>query len=104
MTFHVRLGVCLAPALFGAVPAPATAQGYKGYPYSIMTPEAGPARRHHGVKAIPPADTRTAYEPAAPRMPRYPRRALVARDRQVRCCRRRCRKRNSFRLKDRAPR
>ena len=38
MTFHVRLGVCLAPALFGAVPAPATAQGYKGYPYSIMTP------------------------------------------------------------------
>jgi hypothetical protein len=79
MTFHVRLGVCLAPALFAAVPAPATAQGYKGCPYSIMTPEAGPARRHHGVKAIPPADTRTAYERAAPRMPRYPRRALVAR-------------------------
>jgi hypothetical protein len=81
MTFRLRFGFCLAPALalLAAAPAPASAQGYEGYPYSIMTPEPGSARRHHRVKAILPADTRTAHEPAAPTMPRYPHRALVAR-------------------------
>lgn len=81
MTFRLRFGLCLAPALalFAATPGPAIAQGYKGYPYSIMTPEPGSARRHHGVKALPPAETRAAHEPAASTTARYPHRGLVAR-------------------------
>jgi hypothetical protein len=81
MTSCLRFGFCLAPALalFAAAPGPAAAQGYKGYPYSIMTPEPGSARRHRGATTIPPADTRAAREPAASTTPRYPHRALVAR-------------------------
>jgi len=81
MTIRLRFGFCVAPALalVAAVPAPAAAQGYKGYPYSIMTPEPGSAKRHRGATAIPPADTRTAHEPAESTTPRYRHRALVAR-------------------------
>jgi hypothetical protein len=66
MSFSLRFGFCLAPALalLAAAPGPAAAQGYKGYPYSIMTPEPGSARRHRGVTAIPPADMRAVHEPA----------------------------------------
>jgi hypothetical protein len=81
MTFRLRFGFCLAPALalLAAAPGPTAAQGYKGYPYSIMTPEPGSAKRHRGVTATPPADTRAAHEPAASTMPRYRHGALVAR-------------------------
>ena len=81
MTFRLRFGFCLAPALalFAAAPGPAAAQGYKGYPYSIMVPEPGSARRHREATTIPPADTRAVHEPAPSTMPRYPHRALVAR-------------------------
>jgi hypothetical protein len=73
MTFRLRFGFCLAPALalLAAAPGPTAAQGYKGYPYSIMTPEPGSAKRHRGATAIPPADTRAANEPATSTTPRY---------------------------------
>ena len=44
-----------------------------------MTPEPGSARRHHGLTAVPQADTRTLHEPSGSATARYPRRALVAR-------------------------
>jgi hypothetical protein len=79
MTRRFAFACCLVPvlALLAATPRPATAQGYQGYPYSIMTPE--PGSRHRGGAAIPPADTRTLHEPPASATARYPRRALVAR-------------------------
>ena len=81
MTRRFAFACCLAPvlALLAAAPGSAAAQGYRGYPYSIMTPEPGSARRSHGATAIPPADTRTLHEPSASASARYPRRALVAR-------------------------
>jgi hypothetical protein len=81
MTFRLRFGFCVVPALalLAAAPGPAAAQGYKGYPYSIMTPEPGSAKRHRGATAIPPRDTRTAHETAESTTPRYRHRALVAR-------------------------
>jgi hypothetical protein len=81
MTRRFAFACCLAPALalLAAAPRPAAAQGYTGYPYSIMTPERGSARRLHGLTAIPPADTRTLHEPPGSATARYPRRALVAR-------------------------
>lgn len=81
MTFRLRLGFCLAPALalLAAAPSPTAAQGYKGYPYTIMTPEPGSAGRHHGVKKIPPSESRATHEPAASTIARYPHRARVAR-------------------------
>ena len=80
MTFRLRFGFCVAPALalLAAAPGTAAAQGYKGYPYSIMTPEPGSAKRHRGVTATSPADTRAVHEPAET-TPRYRHRALVAR-------------------------
>jgi hypothetical protein len=107
MTFRLRFGFCLAPALalLAAAPGPTAAHGYKGYPYSIMTPEPGSAKRHRGATAIPPADTRAANEPATSTTPRYrPRGARGTGDRRARCYRRRCRERNLSRLKDRARR
>jgi len=81
MSFRFRFGFCVVPALalLAAAPGPAAAQGYKGYPYSIMTPEPGSAKRHRGATAIPPRDTRTAHETAESTTPRYRHRALVAR-------------------------
>jgi len=81
MTQRFSFACCLAPvlALLAAAPGPAAAQGYKGYPYSIMTSERGSERRHQGGTAIPPRDARTPDEPAASATGRYPRRALVAR-------------------------
>jgi hypothetical protein len=81
MTHRFSFACCLAPvfALLAAAPGPAAAQGYASYPYSIMTPEPGSAKRHQGITAVPPQDVRTPHEPAASATPRYPRRALVAR-------------------------
>jgi hypothetical protein len=58
MTHRFCLACCLAPvlALLATAPGPAMAQSYKGYPYSIMTPERGSARRHQGTTTIPPRD------------------------------------------------
>jgi hypothetical protein len=44
--------VCaMAIALLAASPGPAAAQGYNGYPYSIMTPEPGSQNHHRAVPA-----------------------------------------------------
>jgi len=50
MTHRFSFACCLAPvfALLAAAPGPAAAQGYTGYPYSIMTSEPGSAKRHQG--------------------------------------------------------
>ena len=67
MTHRFSFACCVAPAfaLLAAAPGPAAAQGYTGYPYSIMTPEPGSAKRHQGITAVPPQDARTPHEPAA---------------------------------------
>ena len=81
MTHRFSFACCFAPvlALLAAAPGPAAAQGYTGYPYSIMTRESGSAKRHQGITAVPPQDVRMPHEPAASATARYPRRALVAR-------------------------
>lgn len=67
----------LAPPLVALLSgAPALAQGYEGYPYSIMTPERGPGGHHRAAtserQVRPP---RTHQEPATPPGPRiYARR------------------------------
>ena len=56
MTHRFSFACCLAPAfaLLAVAPGPAAAQGYTGYPHSIMTPEPGSANRHQGITAVPP--------------------------------------------------
>jgi hypothetical protein len=55
MVPRIRLVVCYcALALIASEVAPAAAQGYQGYPYSIMTPEPGTAG-HHRATAVAPA-------------------------------------------------
>ena len=55
MVPRIRLVVCCcALALIASEVAPAAAQGYQGYPYSIMTPEPGTAG-HHRATAVAPA-------------------------------------------------
>jgi len=57
MTSRVFQAACVALLLCATAPGPALAQGYNGYPYSIMTPEPGtasrsataPQRRHGAV-------------------------------------------------------
>ncbi len=80
MTFRLRPVCYLAPvlALLAAAPRYAAAQGYSSYPYSIMAPERGSVTRHRA--ATPSSPAKTSRGPAAPIMPRYPRRhALAAR-------------------------
>ena len=81
MTFRLRLAFCLVPvlALLAVAPGSAAAQSYNGYPYSIMTPEPGSAKRHHGITPMPPREAGAAHEPVAPVSGRYPHRARVAR-------------------------
>jgi len=55
MVFHVH-HICALAILCALLPQVAKAQGYPGYPYSIMTPERGSglhqrAVRHRGVSA-----------------------------------------------------
>jgi hypothetical protein len=56
MTHRFSFACCFAPvlALLAAAPGPAAAQGYTGYPYSIMTRESGSAKRHQGITAVCP--------------------------------------------------
>lgn len=77
MTRRFTFTCCLALvlALLAAAPRPAAAQGYQGYPYSIMTSEHGSAKRHRGgVTAIPPADTQISRGPSGSTTAPYPRR------------------------------
>ena len=106
MTHRFSFAFCLAPgfAVLAAAPGPAAAQGYTGYPYSIMTREPGSAKRHQGITAVPPQDVRTPHEPAASATARYPRRALVARGSSGSVLPTPFRGRSSFRRKAAAPR
>jgi hypothetical protein len=72
--------VCWAAffALLAAVPAPAAAQGYDGYPYSIMTPERGLSAHRHGHAAIHRPHSRVSHELVTPLARRYPSRNAVA--------------------------
>lgn len=81
MTFRLRFAFRLVPMLLllAVTPGPAAAQGYRGYPYSIMTPEGGSARRHHGVTSIRPRSAATLREPATSEAGRYRRGVRVAR-------------------------
>jgi hypothetical protein len=71
MTRRIRLAYCLASllALLATAPDHAAAQGYEGYPYSIMTPERGASTARHRRK--------TAHEPATPMSEQYPRRSSL---------------------------
>ena len=48
MAFRIR-HICAAAIVFALLPAAAEAQGYRGYPYSIMTPEGTAASHHRGA-------------------------------------------------------
>jgi hypothetical protein len=48
MAFRVR-HICAAAMVCALLPTAAEAQGYPGYPYSIMTPEDGAASHHRGA-------------------------------------------------------
>jgi hypothetical protein len=48
MTFRFR-HICLAALLAAVSPVAALAQGYQGYPYTIMTPERGAAIGHRAA-------------------------------------------------------
>ena len=51
---RIHLVVCYcALALIPPEVAPAAAQGYQGYPYSIMTPEPGTTGHHRATVAAP---------------------------------------------------
>jgi hypothetical protein len=52
MTPRIHLVCCCALALITSQVAPAAAQGYQGYPYSIMTPEPGKAGRNRATAAV----------------------------------------------------
>jgi hypothetical protein len=68
--------ICLGPILWALMPAAAHAQGYPGYPYSIMTPEGGSGTHHHAVRhrgasapetpSPAPATTAAATQPHRP--------------------------------------
>jgi hypothetical protein len=81
MTLRIRPLHYLAPALalLATAPAPAAAQGYEGYPYSITTPEGGSATRHRATRAMPHRNAKTPHEPAASVSGRYSRRTLAVR-------------------------
>jgi hypothetical protein len=49
MTHRISCGLWLAFGLLAGAAAPAAAQGYAGYPYTIMTPEPGTAGHHRAV-------------------------------------------------------
>jgi hypothetical protein len=53
MTPRIHLVCCCALALIASQVAPAAAQGYQGYPYSIMTPEPGTAGHNRATTAAP---------------------------------------------------
>ena len=48
VAFRIR-HICAAAIVFALLPAAAEAQGYRGYPYSIMTPEGTAASHHRGA-------------------------------------------------------
>ena len=76
----MRVLCALAPVLFLFLNAPGTAaaQGYPGYPYTIMAPEHGvPPRHRAGRKRIPPAPAARLRRP--PGANRRGRRIAVAR-------------------------
>jgi hypothetical protein len=50
---RIHLVCCCALALIASQVAPAAAQGYQGYPYSIMTPEPGTGGRNRASAAAP---------------------------------------------------
>ncbi len=79
MMRRTRHVVCVALALLISPPGFAAAQGYNGYPYSIMTPEPGIATHRRGGRAasgIP--RVRSSHEPAAPLALRSKHRKLFA--------------------------
>src|SRR5580704_6129873 len=55
MTIRIQRAFCLALVLASAAPGHAAAQGYPGYPDTIMAPEPGTAgHRHTAAAAAPP--------------------------------------------------
>jgi hypothetical protein len=56
MALRIPHGICLALALVAARPGYAVAQGYLGYPDTIMVPEHGTVRHHaeRGTAAVAP--------------------------------------------------
>ncbi len=53
MTVRIRYVCCLALALLAATPGHGAAQGYPGYPDTIMAPEPGTAGHHDATAAAP---------------------------------------------------
>jgi hypothetical protein len=49
MTLRISCGLCLALGLVFGAADPAAAQGYQGYPYTIMTPEPGTGGHHRAA-------------------------------------------------------
>ena len=52
MTIRIQHAFCLALALAAVAPGPAAAQGYPGYPDTIMAPEPGTASHRHVSAAV----------------------------------------------------
>ncbi len=58
MTVRIRYVCCLALALLAVTPGHGAAQGYPGYPDTIMAPEPGTARHHRAAAAAAAAPIR----------------------------------------------
>lgn len=65
---HHACGFALALALvlFAIASVSAMAQGYEGYPYSIMTPEPGTTNRHRAARSTRTRHVKTPARPVTP--------------------------------------
>lgn len=64
MIIRIHLAFCLTLALALAALGHAAAQGYPGYPDTIMAPEPGAANHNHGTAAYPPPADQIARHPS----------------------------------------